>query len=411
MNVTLVGSAVSPATIVALDTGLLLRLSVACYLGVPLQVVELTTVSSTTAGVQDVVLAADAAVNVEPGDCAQVGARSGDQSTSTSMSPTSLGLRRLGPSANTTATTACLVVHVCGSGISSSSVSAVLTARLSSLSATSNSSWVSVFIGAAARGAGVPAAALVPVVSVGTPVVSSSSLSDPGPEKGVQPANNGILVGVVAATLVCVVALVAGIIVVRNRKRAPAGRPVGVRPITSIDRDVADVSGQNPMRGLGRSSDGGTAAAVAPRIVVAQSVHPRASVDSSPSRECLASGMNNPLHAAAMSPSSSSTPGRVQRRGAASSGGSAAKVQGKPLAPRSPRDDFYGENPLRKHHRTPQADRRAMYQKGPQSPPSGSSVRPPRAHPDAAMLALDDGDVPAHLNPIHARQYTKGETV
>lgn len=210
LNVTLSGG-ILPSTIASPSVGLLLRLSVACYLGVSPAAVAFTAVTTTAPGVVGLDLATNDAVNLQPGDCSAVRA------------PLRTRLQRQLDSSTAATTTAFLAVHACREASTSAGDLSALGALLASLVASTNSSSaaLSPFLDAVARDSGISRTALAPIVAVG--LAGSSANSAPAANSatsGNSPASVlAVSLSVVGLLLLIALCIVCLCFALRRRKR------------------------------------------------------------------------------------------------------------------------------------------------------------------------------------------------
>ena len=250
LNVTLSGG-VLPSTIASPSVGLLLRLSVACFLGVSPAAVALTAVTTTAPGVVGLDLAANDAVNSQPGDC------------SAARAPLRTRLQRQLDTSTAATTTAYLAVHACREAGMSAGDPSALGALLASLVASTNSSSaaLSPFLDAVARDSGISRTALSPIVAVGLAGSSANSVPAANPTSGNAPASAlAVALSVVGLLLLIVLCMVCLCLALRRRKRQreearkrlPMDPPAahGVNPVHPVDsrrRAVAFLATADPV--------------------------------------------------------------------------------------------------------------------------------------------------------------------
>lgn len=247
LNVTL-HNGVAPASIASLSTGLLLRLSVACYLGVPLADVILTAVTTTVGGVTDVVIEAGAGVNLQTGDCSQLDS---DASASTPTVNVSAHGRRRTLDTSAATTTAFLDVRACRDASSSTGFSAKLQAQLLGLIASANASSAVLrpFLDAAARDSGVARGSLEPVIAVGSPSASAPTMAAQAAPTatGAGPSSAALVAAIAVSAVLLIVALCAFClcIALRRRKRRRERERAKI-PLESAAA-AGSVGGVNPL--------------------------------------------------------------------------------------------------------------------------------------------------------------------
>lgn len=258
MSLVLTGG-VTPVAVVAPAVGLLARLSLACYLSIPLRHVAITSVANGTAS-----LAVDAgdAVNVANGSCLSLSPLRRRRelvgyAVGQSMNPVGHRGRELGGSDTTVSLLA--VVSACTSVNGTVALSEALSALLAALSSTSapatagNGSTVAAsnytttasagpllgaFLAAAAGASGVPASAVGAVASAGTPWPAASATGATGSDGG--SAAPFPFVAVIAAVVgvVALLVIVAFLVVLKRRGETAAEKR----------GSALGFSGVNPMR-------------------------------------------------------------------------------------------------------------------------------------------------------------------
>ena len=237
LNVTLSGG-VAPSAIAAPSAGLLLRLSVACYLGMSPADVVLTAVTTTAPNVAGVALAPDAPVNTRSGNCSQV----------QSAGAARRRQRRLDAAATTTAY---LALQTCRDASSPTGASAALGALLAALAASTNVSAAALapFLNSAAIAAGVSKSSLVPVVAVGPPGASAAAAAPGAASASTAAAPSAALVaslavvGILICITLCVLCLCLALRRRKRRREQERAKLALGRPTSS----GATVAGVNPL--------------------------------------------------------------------------------------------------------------------------------------------------------------------
>lgn len=256
LNVTISG-AVTPTVVVA--NGLALRLSLSCYLGVPLDSVTLTEVTTTAQGVAGLTLAPDSVPNALTGNCSD---SSVEAPSSSSSSP------------DNTTTTAFVTIRCCrGSG--AWGVDPQIGDLFSNLSSPSTAGRVlAPFVSAVASSAGLASSALLPTVGLGSAAPPAMSPPASPPASGAATAGTapfptaavaGASVGGLVLLLCC--CLLLGCVILRRRKQQKAAArkaasdrgnfddPSGTAPrqprasATAVAAGGITISGSNPMKG------------------------------------------------------------------------------------------------------------------------------------------------------------------
>lgn len=257
---------ITPAAVESPAVGALLRLSLACFLGVPLEVVLVTGAASAAA---QLTVPADAPVNTQvAGTCASLGRRR--LAASERLRAGTPGLLRAldASSAGAAATTnVSLSVHVlaCSAAADgSAALSPAVLARLSALAggggSQSTGPALGSFITAAAGASGVSAAGVTTALSAGTPAAASPSPA-PGRSGAAAAAGSGsssssgpspVILGAAGGgglLLCCALAVCVVCCVIRKRKQRRAEARAGAG-LTQHDPQPAKTSafaGSNPM--------------------------------------------------------------------------------------------------------------------------------------------------------------------
>ena len=250
---------VTPAAVLVPSVGVYARLSLACYLGIPLTDVAMTSVAN---GSVAVVVAAGDPVNtqVQSAGCAALSASRALRPLPPIVTLTSAseeGGARHGRSLAATdgsLTTVMLVsrveacaVSVTGSAVLSAPLSALIASLGSNASVGSNSTAGTVtvaprlgsFLSAAAGAAGVPPAAVSASSSVGAPrPVAAAPAPTAASDGGGSAFPLVALVAAVAAVLL--LALVVAAVVIFKRRRTQ-------QPVEARASDAGEVAGENPM--------------------------------------------------------------------------------------------------------------------------------------------------------------------
>jgi hypothetical protein len=260
---------VLPSTIASTTSGVLLRLSFACYLNVSSSDVLLTSVTSSAVDIDSASIAYDAPVNApSSANCTAVVLSEATQNVSTS------------PPASAVKTTVALVVRACDEARASG-----VAARLAVLAAAHpNASWAvfGAFLNDVAHGAGLSSGSLSAVVAVGPSSAVRSAVGREPASSGLanlEGPNIGLVLGVsIGAALAVLLCCFVAFFCMRRRpqpKQASAAAPVESGVVSGMNPMHAHLKGHaTPSRLTG---DAATSAAV--RASAAPSSTPATSVD------------------------------------------------------------------------------------------------------------------------------------
>lgn len=247
--------------------GVLVRLGLACYLGIPLSDVTITGIANGSAAV---VVASDATVNKQSGSCSSLSARvralrPSDGSSGGNAAAWPRELETAG--ASVTNVTLVAVVGACAlSADGTPGLSAQLSALVAGLpgapvfanaSATGAALQLGSFLSAAATASGLPREAVSVTASVGSPWAAGSASGGAGssPTGGGSPVPVATIVATVVVLVVVALAALAVFVLLRRRHTGPADNVVACNASPGLAGDAGFVSGINPMRAARRPDD------------------------------------------------------------------------------------------------------------------------------------------------------------
>lgn len=241
--------------------GVLVRASLACYLGVPLADVDITGVVNGTASVA---VAPDDPVNTQAGSCAALSSRaaralrpvasgtiSGDEEAAAALQAPNR--RELGAAAEYTNVSLVATVGACSIAADGTpELSARLSALIAGLSAMGSPTapggpgaapQLGAFLSAAASASGLPPGAVTAIATVGSPAAVSSP-SGGGGSGGASSGSSVPVVAIAAAVAGLILLALAVLVVVLLRRKGPAASGGG----GAQKEGEATISGVNPMR-------------------------------------------------------------------------------------------------------------------------------------------------------------------